>query len=289
MASKKQGVAYKLRNKYRLVMYNDETFEEILSYRLNRLNVFTLVGTVITLACAGLYLLIAYTPLKVYVIPDFPKAEERRAIIDNRHKVDSLENQIRLYNQYLLNIQTILRGEDSAPVFSQNVDTSRMTGSLTLSKSKEDSLFRRHIETAESYSLTAAESGKYQGQLVSLDFFPPLKGLVSNSFDKTRGHFATDIVAAPDAAVHSILDGVVIFADWTVETGYVMHIQHDQDILSVYKHCSRLLQQSGNRVFAGDAIAIVGNTGKLSTGPHLHFELWQKGIPRNAENYISFQ
>lgn len=270
-------------------MYNDETFEEILSYRLNRLNVFTLVGTVITLTCAGLYLLIAYTPLKVYVIPDFPKAEERRAIIDNRHKVDSLENQIRLYNQYLLNIQTILRGEDSAPVFSQSVDTARMAGTLTLTKSKEDSLFRRHIETAESYSLTTAESEKYQGQLVSLDFFAPLKGLVSNSFDKTRGHFATDIVAEPDAAVHSILDGVVIFADWTVETGYVMHIQHDQDILSVYKHCSRLLKQSGSRVFAGDAIAIVGNTGKISTGPHLHFELWQKGIPRNAENYISFQ
>ncbi len=289
MAIKKQGLAYKLRNKYRLIIYNDDTFEEIISYRLNRLNVFTLAGTTITLACAGLYLLIAYTPLKIYVIPDFPKAEERRAIIDNRHKVDSLEAQLRYYNQYLLNIQTILRGEDTAVNFDQNIDTSRNLEGFTLSKSKEDSLFRMHVEAEESYSLTYEESQKQQGQIETLDLFAPIKGLVTSSFDKSTGHYATDIVTEPDAPVHAVLDGVVVFAGWTIETGYVIHVQHDHGLLSIYKHCSKLLKQLGSNVSAGDAIAIIGNTGEMSTGPHLHFELWQKGQPRNAEDFISFQ
>lgn len=289
MASKKHGVAYKLRNKYRLIIYNDDTFEEILSYRLNRLNVFTLVATMITLSCTGLYLLIAYTPLKIYVIPDFPKAEERRAILENRHKVDSLENEVRLYNQYLVNLQTILRGQDSAKLYAQIDDTTKTMGPLELSSSKEDSMFRRHVEEEESYSLTFAESQKSQDQLTALDLFTPVKGLVTSSFDRSKGHFATDIVTAPDAPIHSVLDGVVVFADWTIETGYVIHVQHDHSLLTVYKHCSRLLKGLGNDVKAGDAIAIVGNTGAMTTGPHLHFELWQKGKPLDAEEFINFQ
>lgn len=289
MASKKQGVAYKLRNKYRLIIYNDDTFEEILTYRLNRLNVFTLVGTMITISCTALYLLIAYTPLKIYVIPDFPKAEERRAIMENRHRVDSLENQLRLYNQYLVNMQKILRGEDTATLYAQKEDTAKTMGQLELSRSKEDSLFRRHVEEEESYSLTFVESQKQQGQLTALDFFTPVKGLVTSSFDKSKGHTATDVVTSPDAPIHSVLDGVVVFADWTIETGFVIHVQHDHGLLSVYKHCSRLLKKLGDNVSAGDAIAIVGNTGTMTTGPHLHFELWQKGQPRNAEEFINFQ
>ena len=162
-------------------------------------------------------------------------------------------------------------------------------GQLELSRTKEDSLFRRHVEEEESYSLTFAESQKQQGQPAALDFFTPVKGLVTSSFDKSKGHFATDVVAAPDAPVHSALDGVVVFADWTIETGYVIHIQHDHSLLTVYKHCSRLIKELGDNVKAGDAIAIVGNTGEMTTGPHLHFELWQNGKPRDAEEFINFQ
>lgn len=282
-------LTHKLRYKYRLIIYNDDTFEEIISYRLNRLNVVSLLGSMIVLACASLYLLIAYTPLKVYVIPDFPKAEERRAIIENKLKSDSLQNQLRLHKQYLRNIQTILRGDDPDSTYNHNKEPQSKVGDVVFEKSKEDSLFRMQIEEEEAYSLTFAENQKQKGQLSTLDFFPPVRGLVTNPYHNGSKHYGIDIVAANDAVIHSTLDGVVVFANWTVETGYVIHIQHEFDLLSVYKHNSKLLKNIGDHVQAGDAIAVIGNTGKISTGPHLHFELWQKGQALNAEEYIVFQ
>jgi murein DD-endopeptidase MepM/ murein hydrolase activator NlpD len=289
MSVKKTSLVQKLRNKYRLIIYNDDTFEEILSYRLNRLNVVSLLGTVIIVACGALYLLIAYTPLKVYVIPDFPKADERRAIIENIHKLDSLENQMRIYSQYLLNVHTVLRGDDPDSIYNRQIEETRPVGEIVFSKSKEDSIFRKQIEEEESYNLSFAESQRKLSDFNSLDFFPPVKGMVTNSFNSSKGHFGTDIVASTDAAIHSVLDGMVVFANWTIEAGQVIHIQHEHGLLSMYMHNSKLLKKVGDRVSAGDAIAIIGNTGHVSTGPHLHFEIWKKGKPLNAEDFIIFQ
>jgi len=226
----------------------------------------------------------------VYVIPDFPKAEERRAIVENKLKTDSLQQQLQLHKQYLKNIQTILRGDDPDSIYN-HINTGGEPGvaDVVFSKSKEDSIFRAQIEEEEAYSLTFAENQKQKGQLSTLDFFPPVRGLVTNPYNNSKNHYGTDIVAANDAVVHSTLDGVVVFANWTVETGFVIHIQHQFDLLSVYKHNSKLLKKVGDHVQAGDAIAVIGNTGKISTGPHLHFELWQKGQALDAEEYIVFQ
>jgi murein DD-endopeptidase MepM/ murein hydrolase activator NlpD len=115
-----------------------------------------------------------------------------------------------------------------------------------------------------------------------------VNGIVTNSFKGSENHFGTDIVAGPNEVVKATLDGTIILSTWTIETGNVVQIQHDNDLISVYKHNAEILKNMGKRVKAGEPIAIIGNSGELTTGPHLHFELWYKGKPVNPEEYITF-
>lgn len=279
----------KLRNKYRLIIYNDKTFEEIFSYSLSRWNVAYLGGIVSVILVAFTYVLIAYTPLKAYVIPDYPKAEERQQSINNTLLVDSLMNQLRIYGQYTKTIQTILRGEN-APNFTEEVtDTSKAYENLSFAPSRSDSLMRKQIEEEEAFNLTLFSEASELSSITDVFFYPPVKGLITNSFNPEQNHYATDIVSSKDDVVHAVYEGVVFFADWTVETGYVIMVKHKDDILSIYKHNSKLLKKSGEKVYTGEPIAIIGNTGEITTGPHLHFELWHKGKPVNSEEYIMYQ
>lgn len=285
--NQKPNTLQKLRNKYRLIIYNDHTFEEVWSYRLNRLNVFTLISTTIIVVIGIVYALIAYTPLKAYVIPDFPKAEERHGILMNALKTDSIENQLRMQEQYIQNLRSIISGEEPS-FYMEDSDTSKRYNNLSFSPSREDSLLRKEIEEEEEYNLTFFEEGPKQDHLKDLHLCPPVKGFITNTYNKKGLHFGTDIVTTKDDAVHAIYDGVVIFSNWTIETGFVIFIQHENNLVSVYKHNAKLLKKAGESVKTGEAIAIVGNTGEITTGPHLHFELWHKGAPVNAEDYIVF-
>ena len=207
---------------------------------------------------------------------------------------DSLEHKLQQNNLYLANLQAILRGEDphtedllaqdSSLIDSFAVDEA---GNPAI-KAKEDSLLRDYVEREDSYSLkaTSASSSSSESRLY---YFTPLKGTVTNTFNQAEAHFGVDIVAPKNEAIKAALDGTVIFADWTVETGYVIQLQHKNNITSIYKHNSVLLKEVGQRVKAGEAIAIIGNTGKLSSGPHLHFELWKDGIPINPESLLNFK
>ena len=285
----RQKAFRKLTNKYRLIIYNDNSFEEVLTFKLTKLNVFMLVGFITIFLMAFVYLMIALTPLKAYVIPDFPKAEERQGIIKNALKVDSLEYQLKLYEDYLAKMKLVVLGEDMPAYNQYGKDSSIPFQNVKITHSKDDSLLRKQVEEEEEFSLNLYEEGDNSDLLSGIFFFTPVNGIVTSQMNATEGHYGCDIVTTKDNMIHSIMDGTVIFAQWTLETGYVMQIQHDRDLVSVYKHCAKLLKSVGSKVTTGEAIAIVGNTGEVTTGPHLHFELWLKGIALDPASYINFE
>jgi murein DD-endopeptidase MepM/ murein hydrolase activator NlpD len=288
MSTKKGNKKYihKLKSKYRLSIYNDQSFEEVWFMRLSRLNVISVVGGTAILLVAIVTVLIAFTPIREF-IPGYPDGTTRRYIVQNALKADSLERELQQWKIYLGNLHTILRGE-SPDNLESLPDTSVRYKEINFTRSVEDSILRMQIEEEELFNLSILEVKTGSEKLSSLHFFPPVKGVVTNSFNVQQNHFGVDVVAPPNEVVVAIADGTVILSSWTLETGYVLQIQHEGSLLSVYKHNSKLLKLTGTKVRAGEAIAIIGNSGELTTGPHLHFELWHNGTPINPEQYIVF-
>jgi len=273
----------KLFHKYRFVIMKDSSFEEKLSVKLTRINVIAFVGTLVFLCFFSTMLLIAYTPLSEYV-PGKSSIELQKNLIELNIKSDSLEAILVNRSIYLENINKIINGEEL--VNPENYAEIRNTQiPISFEKSQEDSLFRVKIETEDKSSIYKKDK---PSNTTSLIFFTPLTGLISDGYNNKTKHFGIDLVAKEKSRISSVLEGTVIISHWAYETGYVIGVQHKNDYLSFYKHNSVLLKSVGDYVNAGDHIAIIGNSGELSSGPHLHFELWHKGIPVNPENYISF-
>jgi murein DD-endopeptidase MepM/ murein hydrolase activator NlpD len=283
---KKQGFFRKLRNKYRLIIYNDDTFEEVWYFRLSRLNVIAVFGTGTIILIALVTVLIAFTSLKEF-IPGYPEGDLRRNIISNYHKIDSLEKELRLREKYLTNLHQIMSGETPEDIKASQ-DTAKAVQQVSFTPSKSDSILREQIEKEEKYTLAVDYEEPKERDLSRIHFFAPVKGMITNSFNPKENHFGTDLVAGDNNVVVATLDGTVTMANWTLKTGYVIQIQHSNDILSVYKHNAELLKEVGDHVKAGEAIAIIGNSGELTSGPHLHFELWRDGTPIDPEKYIIF-
>lgn len=291
---KKDHWINKLRNKYRLVISNEETFEEKFSFRLSRLNVFVVAGTLAILLIIATTFLIAFTPLREY-IPGYTDVTLRKRVIQLEQLADSLETDLRRKSEYLENIRNIIEGryvasEEDSTVLSNEDAPVEDYSNVNYKRSSQDSVLREEYESGNKYDLfyndnheVAAKSSRS-----SFIFLKPLNGIVSNDFDLTKQHYGIDIVSKENEVVKATLDGTVIFSEWTVETGYVISIQHQGTFVSYYKHNSSLLKKQGNTVKAGEPIAIVGESGELSTGPHLHFELWYNGTPVNPQDYISF-
>jgi murein DD-endopeptidase MepM/ murein hydrolase activator NlpD len=288
---KKKGKWYdKLRNKYRLVFMNDETLEERLTFRLSRLNVFIALGTLTIVLIFLTSILIAFTPLREY-IPGYTNVGLQKDLYRLQRKTDSIEIALLRKDQFIRNLKDVISGNIKAEVPVPK-DSLRRYTDIKLSHSVEDSLLRTQIENQGKYSLYRSENSESGARkkysLGNLLFFTPLKGIVTNTFDPAQRHYGVDVVSKQNEAIKSVLDGTVIFSDWTVETGYVIAIQHQQNLVSVYKHNSALLKKQGEMVKAGEAIAIVGESGELKTGPHLHFELWSEGNPLDPKEYITF-
>lgn len=284
-SSNQKKIAYKLRNKYRLVILNDDTFEEKLSLKLSRLNVFFIVGFMIIFLITATTLLIALTPLREY-IPGYSSTALRRKAFELTLTTDSLERQIGYNERYLLNIRNILEGKPTINFADTSMSDSLVKVQLNRSISREDSMLRLMVEEEEQFNLAAGNTKDIS--FTNLSFFSPVKGLITNDFNPQENHLGVDIVARKNEIIKSCQDGIVIFSEWTSETGYTLIIQHRGNFISVYKHNSSLLKEQGETVRAGEPIAIIGNSGELTTGPHLHFELWYDGNPVNPENYISF-
>lgn len=285
----KRSFYEKLLYKYRLSIYRDETYEEVLNLTLSRWNVIAWVGIIGLIFLFIVVSIIVYTPVREF-IPGYPDETTRKSIISNKLKLDSLEYEIKLRDKYFDNLNRIIMGKE--PENYDNIDdTNREYRNLNFSRSSEDSSLRERFKQEEQFSFIEGEQEEpvsSLGGLSQINFFPPIKGLVTNSYNGISNHYGTDVVAGANEVVKSVLDGTVIMATWTLETGWVIQVQHSNNLISVYKHNAELLKRVGDFVKVGEPIAIIGNSGELTTGPHLHFELWYNGIPLNPEDYISF-
>ncbi len=278
--SKNQKRVQRWRNKFRFVILNDDTFEEVLTVKLSPLNIFTGSVFAILFTIAITTLVIAYTPLKE-MIPGYASSKLRRESINLALKADSLETSVRLNKQYINGIQRILNGEviDSVLLDMQEADS--LDAVVLSSPSAQDSAFRQWVEEENEFTLDQNAPELDIPQLMA-----PVDGLVTSSFESGKGHYAVDIAAPKNTPVKSCYEGTIVYADWSSETGHVIIVQHERNLLSAYKHNSALLKTVGDYVRSGEAIAIIGNSGENSTGPHLHFELWYDGYAINPEEYI---
>ncbi len=285
---KKEKRKGKWRDKFRFAIFNDTTYEEVWRVRLTKSNALLAMGLLMFLIIAINTSLIAFTNLREF-IPGYPDVEMRRNIIMNALLLDSLERELDIRDKYFADLNSVISGNQSIERVSRR-DSTRDYSNIVFRRSPEDSILRSRVEQEEQYNLSIGTTGAERGtSLANIHFFPPVKGIVSSNFDERTRHYATDIVTQPKAVVSSTLDGTVIMTGWTMETGFVMMIQHQNNLVSVYKHNARLLKETGDRVWAGEAISIVGDSGELYTsGPHLHFELWHNGEPLNPTDYIFF-
>jgi murein DD-endopeptidase MepM/ murein hydrolase activator NlpD len=281
----------RLRHKYKLVLMDADSFEEKFSFRLTRLGVFSVAGALVIMLVFITIYLVAFTALREY-IPGYADVNMPKRVYILQQRADSLETIFRQQNLYITNLRQVLQGKevsDATPPdqleYPSNYDT------ITMTISPEDSLLRAEYEMQSKYNLNQNQPRSYSyvpANLGNMNFFPPIKGIVTRSFDSKLDHYGVDIVAKSNSAIKAVLDGTVIFSDWTLETGYIIGLQHKNNLVSVYKHNSSLLKQEGAYVKAGETISIVGASGELTTGTHLHFELWHNGTPVNPEEFIAF-
>jgi murein DD-endopeptidase MepM/ murein hydrolase activator NlpD len=276
------------RDKYRFSVINDHTFEEVWRIVLTRYNAFLLITFLLLFIIWGTSTLISFTNLREF-IPGYPDVTMRRNILISAIRLDSLDRELKLRDKYFENMNAIISGNPPAEISMQQ-DTTKNYKSIKFNTSSDDSVLRARVENEERYNLTLGPSTSQSvSGLASLHFFPPVKGIVSGKYDVRTKHFGTDIVTKPKALVSAVLDGTVIFTGWTMETGFVIEVQHMNNIISVYKHNSSLLKETGDLVRAGDAISVVGDSGeRYTSGPHLHFEIWYKGSSLDPEKHILF-
>lgn len=282
---KRDKIRKLFQNPYRIVIFNDLNLHIIKQIRFNaRTLVMALVFAVVVIII-GVTVLIAFTPLREY-IPGYPTGKMRQMLIRNVLIVDSLDLEIQRRDKYFNDFRAMLAGETPS-------DTAVRRGAIPrpdqvqLKKYDHDSLFKDEI-SQEQTNLGINSGPAARGGVAGLLFFPPINGMITGKYDLSNGHFGVDIVGKLNARISAALDGTVIFAGWTIDTGYVIYLQHEQNLVTVYRHNAELLKIQGDKVRAGEAIAIMGNTGKETTGPHLHFEMWLNGASINPEDYIKF-
>jgi len=273
----------KLTFKYRLVVLNEDTFEEHLSFKLNRLNVFVL-GSLFSIFLIGFtIMLIAFTPLKQY-IPGYSSSALKKTASGLVYKVDSLQQKLIVNDAYIQNIQQVLTGKIAAIEINKDsiIEQLKMED-VNLNPTAIDSIFREDVEREDRYTVFKKGTRKTE-----IDFFAPISGEITAAYSPKEKHYAIDIAVEKDTPVKAVSDGTVIFTGFTADTGFVIIIEHPKGFLSVYKHNASIHKEQGDLVKSGEAIAKAGSTGELSTGPHLHFELWNEGYPVNPLNFIDF-
>ncbi len=282
-----------MKNTYRLVVMNDETFEEVGSYRLTRLNVYILASSILVILVIFVTLAIAFTPLKEY-IPGYGDAQAISKSRNLEKKLSEAEKQLEATELYIKTIKKVLTGniEPQEEEIIPEEDLSLDSMDYDVDPIPEDYALRTEIERDEMQSLGnigSAVVSSNDNSLEQLYFVKPVKGaVVSDDYHAEKEHYGIDLVGSTNSPILSTLGGVVILSDYTFETGYVIAVQHSNNLISFYKHNSKLLKKVGDKVNAGEAIAIIGNTGELSEGPHLHFELWYNSKPVDPRAFIPF-
>lgn len=280
-----QNKVKKTRN-FRLTLVDDKTHKHLWSAHFSKVGFIVAIISALVMLSAAVFCVVAYTPVRTF-IPGYPDAHSKRAAIQNAIRIDSLENVIYRWELYSENLRRVVEGQETLKIDSliNAAQASRTATADAADLLSKDSLLREVVREEEEFGISARN--KRHLPIEGLHFFTPLKGVVSQGYDANI-HPYMDITAPAGSVVKATLDGTVIFSGWSEEAGNTIQIQHESDIISIYKHNEKLLKKVGEKVTAGAPIALVGNTGDISTGTHLHFELWHKGETVDPSLYIKF-
>ncbi len=288
MKNKKQNKSFLKRifNDYKVVVSSEDTFEEKLSFKANKINVFIIMLVYSIILISFTISIVFFTQLRE-MVPGYSSSDLLNRAIYLTKKTDSLEQQIALNNKFYKSIEDVLSGNINEFIARDelSIDSNLIIpGVVTISPNSQDSILRKYVENEDKFNLTNNEL-----IIKNKMFFSPIKGEITQNFNYNENHFAIDIAADIGTPVKSVLDGKIIFSEWSLETGYVVVIDHGENIISVYKHNSKTLKEQNDFVQAGEVIAYSGNQGNLSSGPHLHFELWKNGTPIDPEPLLNFK
>ena len=288
MKNKKENKGFfkSLFNYYNVVVSSEDTFEERLAFKASKINVFVLMLVYSVILISFTISVVFFTQLRE-LVPGYSSSDLLSRAIYLTQKTDSLERQIELNNKFYKSIEDVLSGKTDDFIERDNIpiDSSLNEKNVfSISPNSEDSILRNYVDSQDKFNLT-----KNELVIENKMFFSPIKGDITQAFNFEENHFAIDIAADIGTPVKSILDGKILFSEWSVDTGHVIIVDHGDNIVSVYKHNSKSLKEQNDFVQAGEVIAYSGNQGSLSSGPHLHFELWKNGTPIDPEPLLNFQ
>ena len=271
---------------FRLSLLDAKTHQQLKSVRFTKTTFTITIVCATVVFCAAIFSLIAFTPIRTF-IPGYPDANTKREAIQNAIKADSLESVIFKWELYAKNLRRVLEGERGLAIDSMMTASQKQAEAARNEKylKSQDSLLRKTVQDEEMFEIAGRNTRSLP--IEGMHFFTPVKGVITEGYDPAL-HPYVDIAAPEGTAVNAIADGTVIYTGWSEETGHTIQLQHDSDIISIYKHNNKLIKNVGDKVKAGTPIALVGNTGSFTTGPHLHFELWYKGESIDPTNHINF-
>ncbi|MDA9706870.1 M23 family metallopeptidase [Bacteroidota bacterium] len=288
MKNKKENKGFfkKLFNDYKVVVSSEDTFEEKFAFKASKINVFVLMFVYSVILISFTLSIVFFTQLRE-LVPGYSSSDLLNRAIYLTQKTDSLERQIELNNKFYKSIEDVLSGKTDEFIERDNITIDSSLNEknfFSISPNSEDSILRNYVDSQDKFNLT-----KNELVIENKMFFSPIKGEITQAFNFEENHFAVDIAADIGTPVKSILDGKILFSEWSVDTGHVIIVEHGDNIVSVYKHNSKSLKEQNDFVQAGEVIAYSGNQGSLSSGPHLHFELWKNGTPIDPEPLLNFQ
>ena len=288
MKNKKENKGFfkKLFNDYKVVVSSEDTFEEKFAFKASKINVFVLMLVYSVILISFTISIVFFTQLRE-LVPGYSSSDLLNRAIYLTQKTDSLERQIELNNKFYKSIEDVLSGKTDEFIERDNITVDSSLNEknfFSISPNSEDSILRNYVDSQDKFNLT-----KNELVIENKMFFSPIKGDITQTFNFEENHFAIDIAADIGTPVKSILDGKILFSEWSVDTGHVIIVDHGDNIVSVYKHNSKSLKEQNDFVQAGEVIAYSGNQGSLSSGPHLHFELWKNGTPIDPEPLLNLQ
>ena len=281
--SKVKNIKRQTRSKYRLAVVKEDSYEEKFALSLSKRNIFLVISFIALLVISITTLFIFYTPIREY-IPGYDTTKIRMQAIENLDKIDSIMISLQKNKQFIESFSRTINGDEFVSIYSdnqklENIDLNELEVNINI----EDSILRKIVETEDRFNIIESENNK-----ISLDLVSPANGIISEGFNLSDGHFGVDVVLKERTPIKSVSDGIVIFSAWTLNYGYTVVVYHKNKLTSIYKHNESIKVEKGDFVMSGEVIALSGNTGDLTTGPHLHFEIWDSKGPLNPEDLISF-
>ncbi|NND06647.1 MAG: peptidoglycan DD-metalloendopeptidase family protein [Saprospiraceae bacterium] len=275
---------------YRLVVFSERTFEEVRSFQFRNWYIWAALSLISFMIIAIVLGILSLKPIKA-LMSEGDAYVDSAELLALREKITTLEKAASAQQLYINNLRQVLSGE--VIMEADSLENKVLEDSVvSVAKVSEDEVLRQMVNLDEQLSSIVRDGQEALSSPKALEqifLIPPLTGSISMGFNPQKNHLGCDINAPPNTPIKAVMSGNIIYAGWTLETGNTVGIQHDNNLISFYKHNSALLKKTGSFVRAGEAVAIIGNTGTLSSGPHLHFELWSNGKPVNPVNYINFQ